>query len=76
MKRSRERILTTHTGSLPRPTDLVEMVQAKETGGTYDAAALAERTSMTAICNRRQVLNAVEFTHLVGANNGALLAAA
>jgi 5-methyltetrahydropteroyltriglutamate--homocysteine methyltransferase len=44
MKRSRDRILTTHTGSLPRPTDLVEMVQAKETGGAYDEAALAQRT--------------------------------
>ena len=44
MKRSRDRILTTHTGSLPRPTDLVDMVQAKETGAAYDAAALAQRT--------------------------------
>src|SRR4051812_37682006 len=44
MKRSRDRILTTHTGSLPRPPELVEMVQAKETGGAYDATALAQRT--------------------------------
>jgi 5-methyltetrahydropteroyltriglutamate--homocysteine methyltransferase len=44
MKRSRDRILTTHTGSLPRPADLVEMVQAKETGGAYDEAALTQRT--------------------------------
>src|SRR6476661_5058070 len=44
MKRSTDRILTTHTGSLPRPADLVDMVQAKETGGAYDEAALAQRT--------------------------------
>ena len=44
MKRSTDRILTTHTGSLPRPTDLVDMVQAKETGAAYDEAALARRT--------------------------------
>ena len=44
MKRSRDRILTTHTGSLPRPPELVDMVQAKETGGTYDQAALTQRT--------------------------------
>src|SRR5262249_38573594 len=28
MKRSTDRILTTHVGSLPRPTDLLDMVQA------------------------------------------------
>ncbi len=36
-----ERILTTHTGSLPRPPDLLEMIQARETGQPYDAEALA-----------------------------------
>ena len=30
MKRSVDRILTTHTGSLPRPTDLEEMIVARE----------------------------------------------
>ena len=32
MKRRTNHILTTHTGSLPRPTDLVEMVLCKEMG--------------------------------------------
>ena len=32
MKRSTERILTTHTGSLPRPDDLLAMLEAKESG--------------------------------------------
>ena len=33
MKRSTNRILTTHTGSLPRPADLLEMMDAKERRG-------------------------------------------
>ena len=44
MKRSTERFLTTHTGSLPRPDDLVRMMYAKEEGVPVDAAALAART--------------------------------
>ncbi|HYZ41804.1 MAG TPA: cobalamin-independent methionine synthase II family protein [Stellaceae bacterium] len=43
MKFSTERILTTHVGSLPRPPDLLEMIQAKEQGRPFDAAALAAR---------------------------------
>jgi 5-methyltetrahydropteroyltriglutamate--homocysteine methyltransferase len=43
MKQSVERILTTHVGSLPRPPDLLEMIQAKERGGDFDAAAFAAR---------------------------------
>ncbi len=43
MKRSSERFLTTHTGSLPRPDDLIRMMFAKEEGVPVDAAALAAR---------------------------------
>ena len=43
MKQSTERILTTHVGSLPRPSDLLEMIQAKERGEAFDAAALSAR---------------------------------
>jgi 5-methyltetrahydropteroyltriglutamate--homocysteine methyltransferase len=43
MKRSAERFLSTHTGSLPRPPDLVKMMYAKEEGAPYDAQALAAR---------------------------------
>ena len=43
MKTSADRILTTHTGSLPRPADLVEALNAKELGQPYDEAALAAR---------------------------------
>jgi 5-methyltetrahydropteroyltriglutamate--homocysteine methyltransferase len=40
---SRQRILSTHTGSLPRPADLVTALNAKELSESYDAAALADR---------------------------------
>ena len=43
MKRSTGRILTTHTGSLPRPPDLVAMLNAKELGKPYDRAVFATR---------------------------------
>ena len=35
MKRSTKRILTTHTGSLPRPPELVALLEAKEDGRSY-----------------------------------------
>jgi len=43
MTRSAERFLTTHTGSLPRPDDLIRMMFAKEDGVPVDRAALAAR---------------------------------
>jgi 5-methyltetrahydropteroyltriglutamate--homocysteine methyltransferase len=43
MKRSTERFLTTHTGSLPRPEHLVRMMFAKEEGVPVEAAALRAR---------------------------------
>jgi 5-methyltetrahydropteroyltriglutamate--homocysteine methyltransferase len=43
MHRSTERFLTTHTGSLPRPDDLVRMMYAKEEGVPVDRAALDAR---------------------------------
>ena len=43
MQRSTERFLTTHTGSLPRPEDLIRMMYAKEGGVPVDRAALAQR---------------------------------
>jgi 5-methyltetrahydropteroyltriglutamate--homocysteine methyltransferase len=41
--RSTSRFLTTHTGSLPRPDDLIRMMFAREEGVPVDAAALEER---------------------------------
>ena len=43
MQHSSERFLTTHTGSLPRPDDLIRMMYAKEEGVPVDPAALATR---------------------------------
>ena len=43
MQRSRDRFLTTHTGSLPRPDDLIRMMYAKEEGVPVDSQALATR---------------------------------
>src|SRR5689334_2125540 len=45
MKRSTERFLTTHTGSLPRPPDLIRMMYAKEEGVPVEPAALSERVA-------------------------------
>ena len=41
MKRSFDRFLTTHTGSLPRPDSLIRTMFAKEEGVPVDRAALA-----------------------------------
>jgi|SRR6516165_1803948 5-methyltetrahydropteroyltriglutamate--homocysteine methyltransferase len=43
MRRSTERFLTTHTGSLPRAEDLVRTMFAKEEGVPVDPAALKAR---------------------------------
>ena len=40
MQRSRDRILTTHTGSLVRPREIVDIMRQVEAGQPYDAAAL------------------------------------
>jgi 5-methyltetrahydropteroyltriglutamate--homocysteine methyltransferase len=55
MKRSTERILTTHVGSLPRPPDLLEMIQAKEQGVTFDAEAYESRvkSAVTEVVKRQ-----------------------
>jgi 5-methyltetrahydropteroyltriglutamate--homocysteine methyltransferase len=44
MKRSTERILVTHVGSLARPHDLMEMLIARNEGKTYDREALSTHT--------------------------------
>jgi 5-methyltetrahydropteroyltriglutamate--homocysteine methyltransferase len=56
MKRSSERILTTHVGSLPRPPDLLHLVQAKEQGKPIDE--MAHATKLRAAVNdivRKQI---------------------
>jgi 5-methyltetrahydropteroyltriglutamate--homocysteine methyltransferase len=43
MKRSERRILTTHAGSLPRPSDLLAPLHARDSGLPHDAAGLDRR---------------------------------
>jgi len=43
MKRSTERILVTHAGSLARPKDVMEMLLARNDGKPYDRKALPKR---------------------------------
>jgi 5-methyltetrahydropteroyltriglutamate--homocysteine methyltransferase len=45
MKLSTDRILTTHTGSLPRPQPLIDVVLRKERGEAVDAAAFEAQTA-------------------------------
>jgi len=45
MSSSTDRILTTHTGSLPRPDDLIQTMWAKGDGIPVDEQALAERVA-------------------------------
>ena len=43
MKHSTNRFLTTHTGSLPRPEDLIKIMFAKEEGVPVDPIELNNR---------------------------------
>jgi 5-methyltetrahydropteroyltriglutamate--homocysteine methyltransferase len=45
MKHSSNRILTTHVGSLPRPDDLIPLLQGRDAGQSYDQAALDARVA-------------------------------
>src|SRR3974390_1703136 len=64
MKRSTERFLTTHTGSLPRPDDLIRTMFAKEEGVPVDRAALAARiASAVADCVQKQVRAGVDVVN-------------
>src|SRR5262249_30948822 len=63
MKRSTERILTTHTGSLPRPTDLLALIQAME-NGTGDPAVFGNRVrSAVAEIVQTQVRSGVDIVN-------------
>ena len=56
MKRSTDRILTTHAGSLARPKDLLEIMDAKLHGKPYDRDAYVKRVrSAVADVVRKQV---------------------
>jgi 5-methyltetrahydropteroyltriglutamate--homocysteine methyltransferase len=62
MQLGTNRILTTHTGSLPRPGDLVAMLNAREAAEDYDKVALQKRIRR-AICEivRRQANEGIDI---------------
>src|SRR5438067_3798708 len=55
MQTSRDRILTTHTGSLPRPPELRALLVKKDQGEAYDRAELERltREAVLAIVRRQ-----------------------
>ncbi|HWX76729.1 MAG TPA: cobalamin-independent methionine synthase II family protein [Candidatus Acidoferrales bacterium] len=62
MKRSSERILTTHCGSLARPKDLLDLMKAKLNREPYDEGAYAQRTrSAVAEIVRKQADNGIDI---------------
>jgi 5-methyltetrahydropteroyltriglutamate--homocysteine methyltransferase len=64
MKRSTDRILTTHTGSLPRPSDLLSMMTAAEGGDVADAKQFQTRLqSAVADVVRKQVHAGVDIVN-------------
>ena len=64
MKRSTERILTTHTGSLPRPWDLVATLEALDAGTLPEPAAFEARVRQAvAEAVRKQVVAGVDVVN-------------
>jgi 5-methyltetrahydropteroyltriglutamate--homocysteine methyltransferase len=62
MRRSTERILTTHAGSLPRPDDLRDILLAKDEGRPYDQAAFATRVqSAVAEIVQQQIASGIDI---------------
>src|SRR5215813_10737037 len=59
-----DRFLTTHTGSLPRPDDLIRTMFAKEEGVPVDRAALAARIGeAVAEVVKKQVTSGVDLVN-------------
>ena len=62
MQRSVERILTTHAGSLARPTEVFDLLSAQGRGEPVDPALFAERVqAAVAHCVREQVEHGVDI---------------
>jgi 5-methyltetrahydropteroyltriglutamate--homocysteine methyltransferase len=64
MKRSSERILTTHTGSLPRPANLLPLLRQKEDGAAHDSKELAAQIKIAvADTVRRQLETGIDIVN-------------
>ena len=56
MRMSADRILTSHSGSLPRPDELIEANRAREAGATADEQRFQEqlRSAVLEVVRRQQ----------------------
>jgi 5-methyltetrahydropteroyltriglutamate--homocysteine methyltransferase len=63
MKRSTDRILTTHTGSLPRPSDLLSMMTTAESGKGNTKQLQSRIRSAVAEVVRQQVHAGVDIVN-------------
>lgn len=71
MRNSRDRILTTHVGSLPRPDDLIELNRAYAAGEAHDEAALrTRRAAAVAEVVRQQVAAGIDIPNRGGPSLG------
>jgi 5-methyltetrahydropteroyltriglutamate--homocysteine methyltransferase len=64
VKRSTDRILTTHTGSLPRPADLLKLIADQEAGASADTPSVRAQVK-TAVANivRKQLETGVDIVN-------------
>jgi 5-methyltetrahydropteroyltriglutamate--homocysteine methyltransferase len=64
MQTSRDRILTTHVGSLPRPPELKELLVRKDQGQPYDKDTLARLTRQAVFdIVRRQAVTGIDIVN-------------
>ena len=64
MRRSTERILTTHTGSLPRPGALLDLLKAKDEGQSVNASQFERATAdATKEVVRKQIETGVDIVN-------------
>jgi 5-methyltetrahydropteroyltriglutamate--homocysteine methyltransferase len=64
MQRSTNRMLTTHTGSLPRPTDLLEAMRSRESGTPPDKPEFEQRVQEAVAENvRRQAEAGIDIVN-------------
>jgi 5-methyltetrahydropteroyltriglutamate--homocysteine methyltransferase len=62
MKHSKDRILTTHTGSLPRPADLMDLLNANEAGESLDTPRFESHIKQAiADIVRRQAVTGIDI---------------
>ena len=66
MKRSTDRILTTHVGSLIRPAPLQDFLRAKQSGKPYDAAAYQSclKTSVAEVVRKQAEIGVADAARL------------